>query len=100
MWILSGFNRSLIPDLGRRPTSKKNVSGTKKNLRQIFNKLSEIFLGSGIHALGSMNQDPEKNISRIQGSKKERISDPDPQHCWRELCKTNVSTSVAEFADP
>jgi hypothetical protein len=33
--------------------------------------------------LGSWIRDPEKTYfgSRIQGSKKHRIPDPDPQHC-------------------
>jgi hypothetical protein len=38
-------------------------------------KLSEIMVGSGIWDPGS-----GKNLSRIQGSKRYRIPDPDPQH--------------------
>jgi hypothetical protein len=40
-------------------------------------------LGSGIRDPGSGIRDPEKTYSgsRIQGSKRHRIPDPDPQHC-------------------
>ncbi len=36
---------------------------------------------------GSKIRDPEKvySGSRIQGSKRHRILDPDPQHCWRRI---------------
>ncbi len=39
-------------------------------------------LGSGIRDPGSEIRDPEKTYSgsRIQGSKRHRIPDPDPQH--------------------
>jgi hypothetical protein len=37
-------------------------------------------------ALGSEIRDPEKSYSgsRIQGSKRHRIPDPDPQHCGKD----------------
>ncbi len=40
--------------------------------------------GFGIRDPGSEIQDPEKTYSgsRIQGSKRHRIPDPDPQHCY------------------
>jgi hypothetical protein len=40
-------------------------------------------LGSRIRDPGSGIRDPEKTYSgsRIQGSKRHRIPDPDPQHC-------------------
>jgi hypothetical protein len=43
-------------------------------------------LGSGIRDPGSEIRDPEKTYSRsrIQGSKRYRIPDPDPQHCKNE----------------
>ncbi len=47
--------------------------------QKIFNMLSNIWVwdpGSGIRDPGS-----GKNLSRIQGSKRHRIPDPDPQQC-------------------
>ncbi len=53
--------------------------------QKIFNMLSNIWVwdpGSGIRDPGSEIRDPEKiySGSRIQGSKRHRIPDPDPQH--------------------
>jgi hypothetical protein len=49
--------------------------------QKIFNMLSNIWVWDP----GSEIRDPEKPIpdpgSRIQGSKRYRIPDPDPQHC-------------------
>jgi hypothetical protein len=41
--------------------------------------------------LGSEIRDPEKTYSgsRIQGSKRHRIPDPDPQHCIKETVRKN-----------
>jgi hypothetical protein len=49
--------------------------------------------------LGSEIRDPEKTYSgsRIQESKRHRIPDPDPQHCFyhqvKILRKTSISTA-------
>jgi hypothetical protein len=53
--------------------------------QKLVNKLSKIWVwdpGSEIRDPGSEIRDPEKNYSgsRIQGSKRHRIPDPDPQH--------------------
>jgi hypothetical protein len=47
--------------------------------QKIFNMLSNIWVWDP----GSEIRDPEKTYSgsRIQGSKRNRIPDPDPQHC-------------------
>jgi hypothetical protein len=47
--------------------------------QKIFNMLSNIWVWDP----GSEIRDPEKTYSgsRIQGSKRHRIPDPDPQHC-------------------
>jgi hypothetical protein len=54
--------------------------------QKIFNMLSNIWVwgpGSEIRDPGSEIRDPVKTYSgsRIQGSKRNRIPDPDPQHC-------------------
>ena len=48
--------------------------------------------------LGSGIRDPEKTYSgsRIQGSKRHLIPDPDPQHCNYRKSLDNVNTSVAD----
>ena len=50
--------------------------------QKIFNMLSNIWVWDP----GSEIRDPEKTYSgsRIQGSKRHRIPDPDPQH-WKQL---------------
>jgi hypothetical protein len=55
--------------------------------QKIVNKLSKIWVwdpGSEIRDPGSEIRDPEKTYSgsRIQGSKRHWIPDPDPQHCF------------------
>jgi hypothetical protein len=62
---------------------KKNLANFKKILelfvQKIVTKLSRIW----VRDPGSEIRDPEKTYSgsRIQGSKRHRIPDPDPQHC-------------------
>jgi hypothetical protein len=48
--------------------------------------------------LGSEIRDPEKTYSgsRIQGSKRHLIPDPDPQHCNYRKSLDNVNTSDAD----
>ena len=68
---------------GEKSGSETQLFGTFSGFPQnmiifhpkILLKLSEIMVGSGI-------QDPEKTYpgSRIQGSKRYQIPDPDPQH--------------------
>jgi hypothetical protein len=67
---------------------KKNLGEFSKNYRTFYQKncqkaLKNMVLGSGIRDPGSEIRDPEKTYSgsRIQGSKRHRIPDPDPQHC-------------------
>ncbi len=72
----------------------------RKKLKPIFKELlkflpKKLSLSSqkywfGIRYLGSEIRDPEKTYSgsRIQGSKRHRIPDPDPQH-WEEPSKTS-----------
>jgi hypothetical protein len=51
---------------------------------------------------GTEIRDPEKihpgSGSRIQGVKKHRIPDPDPQHCWRPL-EVPVPVPVSSVVD-
>ncbi len=84
---------------------KKNLGQFSKNYRTFYPKnclqvLKNMGLGSGIRDPGSEIRDPGSGIrdprsgirdpektysgSRIQGSKRHRIPDPDPQHCiWQ-----------------
>ena len=52
-------------------------------------------------ALGSEIRDPEKTYtgSRIQGSKRHRIPDPDPQHWFKEESKKQYSRIWSQFRD-
>jgi hypothetical protein len=63
---------------------KKKIWANFKRIIELFtqkivNKLSKIWVWDP----GSEIRDPEKTYSgsRIQGSKRPRIPDPDPQHC-------------------
>ena len=66
---------------------EKNLGQFSKNYRTFYPKklsLSSQKYGFGIRYPGSEIRDPEKtySVSRIPGSKRHRIPDPDPQHCW------------------
>jgi hypothetical protein len=54
-------------------------------------------LESGIRDPGSEIRDPEKTYSgsQIQGSKRHRIPDPDPQHC--KIYKLNSNNIVGKI---
>jgi hypothetical protein len=56
--------------------------------QKIVSKLSKIWVWDP----GSEIRDPEKTYSgsRIKGSKRHRIPDPDPQHCWRWWVRYNT----------
>ncbi len=76
---------SRIPDLGSRITDHGSKNSNKREgWKKIVTKLSKVWI-----------RDPEKTNSgsRIQGSKRHRILDPDPQHCswiciWIKLTKS------------
>jgi hypothetical protein len=57
----------------------------------IVNKLSKIWVWDP----GSEIRDPEKtySVSRIQGSKRHRIPDPDPQHCFKANFRNKIGSS-------
>jgi hypothetical protein len=74
----------------------KKLAQFSKNYRTFFQKnrqkaLKTMVLGSGIRDPGS-----GKNLSRIQGSKRHLIPDPDPQHCNYRKSLDNVNTSDAD----
>ncbi len=54
------------------------LSQLTKNYYTFYQKLS---LNSEKYGLGIRDTRSGKNLSRIQGPKKHRIPDPDPQHC-------------------
>ncbi len=62
--------------------------------QKIFNMLSNIWVWDP----GSEIRDPEKNLFRIQGSKRHRIPDPDPQHCVVHNYGTVLK--VSKFRNP
>jgi hypothetical protein len=53
-------------------------------------------LGSGIREPESEIRDPEKTFSgsRIRGSKRHQIPDPDPQHCFQDANKKKISLKL------
>ncbi len=62
----------------------------KKKIWANFQRIIELFTLKNM-ALGSGIRDPEKTYSgsRIPGSKRHRIPDPDPQHWWglmKKIC--------------
>ncbi len=68
----------------------------KKKIWAKFQRIIELFTKKIVKKLlkiwswdpGSEIRDPEKiySGSRIQGSKRHRIPDPDPQHCYKHCC--------------
>jgi hypothetical protein len=78
---------------------KKKIWANFKRFIEVFtqkivNKLSKIWVWDP----GSEIRDPEKTYSgsRIQGSKKDRIPDPDPQH-WKAVQVSNALRLLASF---
>jgi hypothetical protein len=65
---------------------EKKFGPFSKNYRTFYSKNCHYALKN--MDLGSEIRDPEKTYSgsRIQGSKRHRISDPDPQHCFLLFC--------------
>ncbi len=89
-----------IPNLESKNSNKKE--GRKKILNYfIFEKLKEkswahfqniieLFtqkIVTGLSNIWVRNPGSRKNLSRIQGTKKHRIPDPDPQHCIKLIIK-------------
>ncbi len=74
---------------------EKNLGKFSKNYRTFYPKNVTKLLKIRVRDPGSEIRDPEKTYSgsRIQGSKRHRIPDPDPQH-WKKPIKKQCFGSV------
>jgi hypothetical protein len=79
---------------------KKKIWANFQRIVEVFTQKIFNMLSIWIWDLGSEIRDPEKTNSgsRIQGSKRHRIPDPDPQHCFLDVQfqGPNLSTSYRE----
>ncbi len=83
----------------------------KKKIWPNFQRIIELFIPKIVTKLskvwvqdpGSEIRDPEKKYSgsRIQGSKRHLIPDPDPQHCFKgpDSCKKMHTVSYESFVN-
>jgi hypothetical protein len=106
---------SRIPDLGSRIQKQQQKRGVKKNFFVItfyaatnFSKLQIILVSLSSQKYGFGIRDPRSGIrkkpipdpgSRIQGSKRHRIPDPDPQHCMTD-CISDLQPYPITDRDP
>jgi hypothetical protein len=78
---------------GSGSTPKCHGSATLLITQKIVTKLSKILIWDPGSEIGIR----KKNLFRIQGSKRHRIPDPDPQHCYFGLIKRLLLTNLFQL---